>query len=80
MGEKKVVGRSYTPSKIGTFQVRALFSGATNYSQSTSLTSSLNVGMDYNSILHINCDNSDNCLRSNWIRRISQKEKTHRET
>jgi hypothetical protein len=38
---------SYTPSKIGTFQVRALFSGATNYSQSTSLTGSLNVGMDY---------------------------------
>ncbi|MEM3705972.1 MAG: Ig-like domain repeat protein [Candidatus Bathyarchaeia archaeon] len=42
-----VASISYTPSNIGTFQVRALFSGTTNYSQSTSLTGSLNVGMDY---------------------------------
>jgi hypothetical protein len=38
---------SYTPSNTGTFQVRALFEGTTNYSQATSTTGSLNVGADY---------------------------------
>jgi len=37
---------SYTPSNTGTFQVRAVFSGTTNYSQMTG-TGSLNVGVDY---------------------------------
>jgi hypothetical protein len=37
----------YTPSSIGAFQVKAVFSGTTNYSQSTSTTGSLSVGNDY---------------------------------
>jgi 5-hydroxyisourate hydrolase-like protein (transthyretin family) len=42
-----VASISYTPSNTGTFQVRAVFSGTTNYSPITSATSSLNVGADY---------------------------------
>jgi hypothetical protein len=41
-----VASISYTPSNTGTFQVRAMFSGTTNYSQITG-TGSLNVGVDY---------------------------------
>ncbi|MEM2507592.1 MAG: Ig-like domain-containing protein [Nitrososphaeria archaeon] len=42
-----VASINYTPSRTGTFQVRALFNGTTNYFQSTSLTGSLNVGVEY---------------------------------
>lgn len=38
---------TYTPSSTGTFQVKAMFSGTTNYSQLTSTTGSLGVGVDY---------------------------------
>jgi len=41
-----IASTSYTPSDTGTFQVRAVFSGTTNYSQMTG-TGSLNVGVDY---------------------------------
>ncbi|UCE16251.1 MAG: Ig-like domain repeat protein [Candidatus Bathyarchaeota archaeon] len=37
----------YTPSTTGTFQVKAMFGGATNYADSSSTPSSLNVVMDY---------------------------------
>jgi len=37
---------SYTPLSTGTFQIRAVFSGTTNYSQITG-TGSLTVGIDY---------------------------------
>jgi len=42
-----VASITYTPSSTGTFQVKAVFSGTTNYSQSTSTTGSLGVGIDY---------------------------------
>ena len=42
-----VASITYTPLNIGTFQVRAVFNGTTNYSQSASTTGSLNVGADY---------------------------------
>jgi len=42
-----VASVTYTPSSTGTFQVKAVFSGTTNYSQSTSTTGSLGVGIDY---------------------------------
>jgi hypothetical protein len=38
---------NYTPLNIGTYQVKAVFIGTTNYSQSTSTTDSLTVSMDY---------------------------------
>jgi 5-hydroxyisourate hydrolase-like protein (transthyretin family) len=41
-----IASMSYTSSNTGTFQVRAVFSGTTNYSQMTG-TGSLNVGVDY---------------------------------
>lgn len=37
----------YTPSSIGSFQVKAVFTGATNYASSESTSTSLNVVMDY---------------------------------
>jgi len=42
-----VASITYTPSSTGTFQLKAVFSGTTNYSQSTSTTGSLGVGIDY---------------------------------
>ena len=37
----------HTPSSTGTFQVKAVFSGTTNYAQSSSTSADLNVAMDY---------------------------------
>jgi len=42
-----VASITYTPLNTGAFQVKAVFSGTTNYSQSTSTTGSLGVGIDY---------------------------------
>jgi hypothetical protein len=42
-----VASINYTPSKTGTYQVKAVFSGTSNYSQSLSTTNSLIVNMDY---------------------------------
>ena len=42
-----VASLSYTPSSTGAFQVKAVFGGTTNYAQSSSTPSSLNVAMDY---------------------------------
>lgn len=38
---------SYAPQTTGTFQVKALFAGTTNYAESNSTPSSLYVAMDY---------------------------------
>jgi len=38
---------SYTPSSTGTFQVRAVFNGTSNYSQTTSMAGSLKVDTDF---------------------------------
>lgn len=42
-----IASLSYTPSSTGTFQVKAMFSGTTNYAQSSSTSANLNVAMDY---------------------------------
>ena len=42
-----VASLSYSPSTIGTFQVKAIFGGATNCAESSSTSTSLNVAMDY---------------------------------
>ena len=38
---------SYTPSSTGSFQVKAVFGGSTNYASSSSTSANLNAGMDY---------------------------------
>jgi len=42
-----VASLKYTPSTTGTFQVKALFAGTTNYAESNSTRSALYVAMDY---------------------------------
>lgn len=42
-----VASTSYTPSSTGSYQVKAVFAGATNYASSQSTSANLNVGMDY---------------------------------
>ena len=42
-----IASLTYTPSNTGTFQVKAMFSGATNYVQSSCTPANLNVAMDY---------------------------------
>ena len=41
-----IASLNYTPSDIGTFQVRAVFNGTANYSQTTSTASSFSVSID----------------------------------
>ena len=42
-----VASLNYTQSDFGTFQVKAVFNGATNYAQSTSSVANLNVAIDF---------------------------------
>jgi 5-hydroxyisourate hydrolase-like protein (transthyretin family) len=42
-----VASISYTPSNTGSFQVKAVFAGVTNYASSASTSANLNVSMDY---------------------------------
>jgi hypothetical protein len=42
-----IASLSYTPSSTGSFQVKAVFGGTTNYASSSSSSANLNVGMDY---------------------------------
>jgi len=42
-----VASLKYTPSTTGTFQVKSMFEGTVNYSESSSTSASLNVDMDY---------------------------------
>lgn len=42
-----VASIEYAPTSTGTFQVKATFSGTTNYAQSSSTSTNLNVAMDY---------------------------------
>jgi len=42
-----VASLEYTPTSTGTFQVKATFSGTTNYAQSSGTSTDLNVAMDY---------------------------------
>lgn len=42
-----VASLKYTPSTTGTFQVKSMFEGTINYSESSSTSASLNVAMDY---------------------------------
>ena len=42
-----VASLEYTPTSTGTFQAKAMFSGTTNYAQSSSTSTDLNVAMDY---------------------------------
>jgi 5-hydroxyisourate hydrolase-like protein (transthyretin family) len=48
-----VASLKYTPSSTGTFQVKAMFSGTTNYAQSNSPSANLNVAMDYTPLYYI---------------------------
>lgn len=42
-----IVSLQYSPSTTGSFQVKTVFSGTTNYGQSSSTPANLNVAMDY---------------------------------
>jgi len=48
-----IASLKYTPSSTGTFQVKAMFGGTTNYAQSNSPSNSLDVAMDYTPLYYI---------------------------
>lgn len=83
------VSISYTPTQIGTFQVRALFNGAAEYSQSTSEIAFLDVQRDFSLFITfgyislamgvtVGCPGAYAYYRKNKVRKQRQKDQYER--